>query len=295
MKRIPGISALALGVSLALLAALAPEAGAQSGRTVKIGLVESLSRGLPPSLVRMVMQPFKTLMEQQTGLSGDVVAGGDTFALAKKMADDQVQVGVFHGHEFAWAKQKHPKLEPIAVCVNKQRSVRVLLVVNTTSRANSHADLAGKSLAYARTNRDHCRLYLEKKCVKAGSTPEKYFQMAQTADAEESLDQVVTGKAAGAVVDATAMEDYRSEKPGRSKKLRVLQQSEAFPPGVIAYFSGRFAAKDVRSFRDGLVNAKNTPRGRAMLDMLKLTAFEAPPSDFDTTVKTIAAAYPPPR
>jgi ABC-type phosphate/phosphonate transport system substrate-binding protein len=125
--------------------------------------------------------------------------------------------------------------------------------------------------------------------------PEKFYkELRQTSDAEEALDLVFTGKADAAIVDTCALSDYREDKPGRGKRVKSLQQSEPFPGGVIAYSPGRLKEADVTNFRKGLVAAKTTAKGRAMLEMLKLTAFEVPPSDFDVKLKAIARAYPPP-
>ena len=52
------------------------------------------------------MKPFKTLMEEQTGVQGTVVNGTDYDALGRQIMEESIQVGVFHGFEFAWAKEK---------------------------------------------------------------------------------------------------------------------------------------------------------------------------------------------
>jgi ABC-type phosphate/phosphonate transport system substrate-binding protein len=274
----------------------APRAEARAGnKSVKIGLVTTISRGLPPSLVRLVMQPFKALMEQKTGMSGDIVAGGDALVLAKKIADDQIQLGVFHGHEFAWAKAKYPKLTPVAICVNKYRTVKVHLVVRKDSGAKAHDCLKDKAVALPRSNRDHCRLYFETRCVGKGCKPDKFYkELVKTTDGEEALDQVFTGKVDAALVDTVTLEGYKADKPGRGKRLRSLQQSESFPAGVIAYYSGRIPEAEIRAFRASLVSARETSKGRIMLEMLKLTAFEAAPADYDAALKAIAKAYPAP-
>src|SRR4051812_25784793 len=85
---------------------------------VKIAVVNTLTRGLPPGIVSVVMQPLKAYMESETGMAGEIVLGGDALELGKKLDEDQAQIGVFHGHEFAWAKKKYPKLEPIVVCLS---------------------------------------------------------------------------------------------------------------------------------------------------------------------------------
>jgi ABC-type phosphate/phosphonate transport system substrate-binding protein len=278
-----------------LVLTAAPAEARAANKAVKIGLVSTLSRGLPPALVRLVMQPFKSLMEAKTGLTGDVVAGGEPLVLARKLIDDDIQFGVFHGHEFAWAKAKYPKLTPVAVCVNKFRTIKVHLVVHKDSEAAKLADLKDRTVAFPRSNRDHCRLFFETRCVQKGCKPEKFYkELVKVTDGDEALDAVFTGKVDAALVDAVSLEGYKADKPGRGKRLRTLQESEPFPSGVIAYNPGRFSEADIRAFRAALIAAKNTAKGRIMLEMLKLTAFEAAPANYNASLKAIARAYPPP-
>lgn len=290
------VTGAALAAAVGWLLLPGQKAEARAGKTVKIGMVDSLSRGLPPALIRLVMTPFKALMEAKTGMTGNIVEGGEPLALAKKMADDEVQLGVFHGHEFAWAKARYPKLTPVAICVNKTRTVRVHLVVHKSSAAKAVEDLKGKVVALPRTNRDHCRLFFESRCIGEECKPEEFYkELVRATDGEDALDRLFAGTAEAAVVDSVTLEAYKNDKPGRGKGLRTVKQSEAFPAGVIAYYSGRFAEADVRNFRAGLLDAKNTAKGRVMLEMLKLTAFEAAPADYDATLKAIAKAYPAPK
>src|SRR5690242_3143311 len=72
--------------------------------TLKIGVVSSVFRDVPDPVVATMLRPVKTLIEGQTGLSCQVENGGEALALAQKLADDKIQVGVFHGFEFAWAR-----------------------------------------------------------------------------------------------------------------------------------------------------------------------------------------------
>jgi hypothetical protein len=52
---------------------------------------------------------------------------------------------------------------------------------------------------------------------------------------------------------------------------------------------------ELKKLREALVQAKDHPRGRQTLQMLKLATFEPAADDLDTALKTIARAYPAPR
>ena len=262
---------------------------------VKIAVVNTLTRGLPGAVVAIAMRPLKAYMESETGMGGEIVLGGDALELGKKLDDDSVQIGVFHGHEFAWAKKQFPKLEPMVVCLNAGRNVRAVQIVLDKSKAANHIDLAGGSLALPRENRAFCRLYAERRCVTPGSTVEKYYKAITTPiDCEDALDSVGRGKAESAVVEVSLWEAYRKNKPAWAKYLRVLQESEIFPPGVIAYRQGKFTAKQADAFRNALLNAGGHPQGKEVMKAMRVASFSVAPEKFNDILDACYKAYPPP-
>jgi ABC-type phosphate/phosphonate transport system substrate-binding protein len=273
---------------------LAPAEEGAVSTTIKIGLVDTITRGIPPSWTQIAMRPFKALMEERTGMTGEVVMGGDALHLAKELQDNKVQVGVFHGHEYAWAKQKYPRLKAIALCVNRWQQAKVHLVIRTDSKAASYADLKGKKIAVPRQGRAPCRLYIERRCVPPGSTPEKYYARVETPFATaDALEDLIDGEVAAAVVDAAGLEDYRRAFADRARRLRCIAESEPFPCGVIACYPGGISEAKMSKFSAGLLSAPTTPRGKDTLRVLRLTAFELPPANHNAVLEAIAKSYPP--
>src|SRR4051794_10157057 len=76
-------------------------AGAADNNGVRIGMVNSLFRDVPESTLNAMMAPFSAVMQAQTGVRGELVPGGELNVLADQMAADKIQLGVFHGIEFA--------------------------------------------------------------------------------------------------------------------------------------------------------------------------------------------------
>jgi ABC-type phosphate/phosphonate transport system substrate-binding protein len=292
---------LALAGAVLVLAASLPalsSAGAGSGGTssvVRIGLVGSLFRDTPAPMVQLMIRPFQTLLESQTGVTGEVVASGDAEALARQLKEDQVQLGVFHGVELAWARKSVPELKPLLIAVNQQPFLRAVLVVRKDCPAATAADLNGKPIALPRPSREHCRLFLERrcarKCCKAQFAAE---EVTAPGDVEDALDEVVDSQVAAAVVDGIALDSYAKSKPGRSAKLRALQQSETFPCAVVAYVPGVLPENLLDKFREGMIAAKENARGRQLLELCRITRFEAVPADYEQMLADIAKAYPPP-
>jgi ABC-type phosphate/phosphonate transport system substrate-binding protein len=273
----------------------APAGEAASPSSVRIGLVSSVFRDTPEPIMQIAMRPFKSLLEDQTGVTGEIIAGGEPDALGQQLKDDKVQLGVFHGVEFAWARQKQPALKPLLIAVNQYHDLHALLVVRKAAKAAGCDDLKGQAVALPRLSREHCILFLERRCTPAGSTPEKNFSKVTTpSTAEDALDDVVDDEVQAAVIDAVDFEAYQKNKPGRAAKLRTLLKSEAFPCAVIAYNPGVLPDSLLQRFREGMVDAKNNEKGQVLLKLCRISGFEDVPADYDELLTEIAKSYPPP-
>jgi ABC-type phosphate/phosphonate transport system substrate-binding protein len=291
-----------LGSGFALLAvawiATMPPGSARaqtSGKTIKIGLVKSLFRDTPESLLQVLSQPLKALMEAQTGLAGELQLRGDALNLGGLLNDKQVDLGVFHGFEYAWARQKYPNLKPLVIAVNHQQVLKAYLVVHKDSPVRTVADLKGKTLTLINQTREHCHLFLERRCLGGEQKPKQFFgEVNKYGDADDALADVVDELAQAALVDGLALENYRKTRPNRAAKLRVLLESEPFPAGVVAYNPATLDEATLQRFRDGMVTANQTKRGKELLNMVRMTGFEPLPKDFDQILNDIVRAYPPP-
>ncbi len=283
-----------------LIAALAlpqpvPAGGsAEHLSSVRIGLVGSLFRDTPEPMVQLMIRPFKSLLESQTGVTGQVVTSGDADVLGRQLKDDEVQLGVFHGVEFAWARAKTPELKPLLIAVNEQRNLHALLVVRKDSTVKSAGELRDKAIALPRLSREHCRLFHERRCPRRCCKTGEVAPECATGDFEDTLDAVFEDQVGAAVVDAADFNAYAKLKPGRAAKLRVLQESEAFPCAVVAYVPGALPVELLERFREGMIAAKSSPRGRQLLEMCRITRFESVPPEYDQMLVAIAKAYPPP-
>ncbi len=287
---------LALGGGLAV-ACLPSAAGEPSSHPapVKIGLIASLFREVPESTATAMLGPFGALMEAQTGVRGEVAIGGDAMGLGQSLADNHIQLAVFHGVEFAWAKTRHPELKPLVVAVNQAAFLHAVVCVRGDSKATALNDMQNKTIAIPRESRDHCYLFVERRCPEYKRGPRGYFSKITTpANAEEALDDVVDGVVQGTVIDGVSLESYRRRKPGRFTHIKAVETSETFPTGVIAYRPGNLDEATLKKFRDGLMNANHTILGKQLLTIWKLTAFEPVPADYEQVLTQIVKAYPPP-
>jgi ABC-type phosphate/phosphonate transport system substrate-binding protein len=287
------IAAVGLLSIVALIAA--PSAEAAQTATIRIGLVKTLFRDVPELLIPIGLRPMKALMESQTGVNGDLIPAGDCENLARQLKDDEVQLGVFHGVEFAWVRQNYPTLKPLVIAVNGPAYLRAHLVVRADSNIATGFNLKGKIVELPRRSQEHCRLFLERRCCPSDERPEKYFaKIISSSNNDDALDDVVDDDAQAVVIDEAAYQAYRKNKPGRAAKLKTVQQSETFPCAVIAYQPGALSDRVLEAFRDGMIAAKDNPKAQTLLKANRVTGFEAIPTDYEKSLVEIAKAYPPP-
>jgi ABC-type phosphate/phosphonate transport system substrate-binding protein len=284
--------------TLVCLLALGLLAGARatSPTPIRIGMVQTFFTDVPRVMVDIATEPFAAVMREATGLGGQLVVGGDAFEVAEKLQVGDLHLAVFHGFEFAWVRQKHPELKPLTIAVNKHHQVQAFVLTRKDSPATTFADLKGKDVSLPRRSREHCRLYLRQRSHDAGQcTPQVFFkQVIASTNVETALDDLVDGKHDAAVVDSLGIEFYRDLKPGCFARFKVMQESERFPPAVIAYKDGVLDDATLRRLCDGLRNANNLDLGREMMKMWKIHSFDAVPPSYDESLTEILKAYPTP-
>jgi ABC-type phosphate/phosphonate transport system substrate-binding protein len=261
---------------------------------VRVGMPRTLFHDLPPVMVRIATRPFGAVLREMTGLSGEIIAGGEPEAVAQQLVDGKLDLAVFYSFEFGWVKKTHPELRPLMVAVNEHRSVSAYILVRKDSSATLFADLKGKKFYLPAYTREHCRIYLERLCHCDGNCGSKdYFGHIDSSDGVEgALDDLCGGEVQAAVVDVIGMDFYKYLKPGCFNKLRILAQSEPFPPPVIVYRHGGLSAEALARFRDGMLRANQTDSGRKMMRTWSISAFEAVPENYDEAVAACLKLYP---
>jgi ABC-type phosphate/phosphonate transport system substrate-binding protein len=246
---------------------------------------------------------FGSLVKEETGVNARVSLAGDAFRLGRLLEDKKYQLGFFYGVEYAWAKEKYRDLQPLVIVISKYHAWHARLLVRKDSQASDLTSLRGKNLAMPQRYRPHCRLFMEKICARQGASqgdrqganPQSFFgQITYPTSTEDALDSLVSGEVQAAIVDDFAVDNYRDLKPGCFARLKVVEESEAFPPGVIAYRARGVAGDVLDRLRKGLMNAKNSVRGRELMALFGVTDFEEVPSNLRQRLSEIVAAYPPP-
>jgi ABC-type phosphate/phosphonate transport system substrate-binding protein len=292
------LAVAACSLLLTFAATQVPVAPAQEAERspVKIGMTKSIFVDVPPLLIKFVAPSFSQLTKECTGLNGQMVVGGDAFELCKQLHDNEVQLAVFQGIEFAWVQQKHPELMPIMVATYRHHHLKANLVVRKDNPMAGFAELRGTDLAMPRKSKEHCRLFLERLCSDSGQCEPKAFfnQVTRPSSMEDALDDVCGGKVQACIMDAAALENYHNIKPGCAARLRIAKQSETFPCAVICCRKGALAEDTLNRFRAGMMTANKNDKTRELMNLYMITSFEPLPADYFQTVTEILKSYPAP-
>lgn len=284
---IPFIGLIALGTHLS---------GQQPAKVevLRIGMSNNLAFGAQAGNEDTANDSLRSFIKSETGFENEIVQQKDWKELAEKLAGGQLHLGVFQGFEFAWAREKQPKLKPLALAVNVHRYREAYVVVSRDSQAAGFAALEAQTVSLPNVGQAHLRLFAERQCQAQGKDLKTFFSKISTPDNfEDALDDVADGIAQAAVVDRTALEAYKRRKPARFNKLKEIAKSQPLPPPLVAYQEGVLDEATLKRFQEGLLNARRKERGQKLLNLSHLTGFETIPSDFDRILEETRKAYPP--
>ena len=117
--------------------------------------------------------------------------------------------------------------------------------------------MKGCKLALATTSRDHARLFLEKRRAQEEGS---FCSTEKVATVHEAIQKVIEEEADVTVSDQAAWNYFQKLYPGASQNLRVLAQSDVFPPAVIAYKKGSLDEATIKKVREGLITAHESSR-----------------------------------
>src|SRR5262249_42886375 len=86
------LAGLVVGLALQARSQRTIEAADPASKVVRIGMVNTLLRDVPDSLVETMAKPFGMLMSSQTGMTGVLAKTGDANDLGRKLTTDEVQI-----------------------------------------------------------------------------------------------------------------------------------------------------------------------------------------------------------
>jgi ABC-type phosphate/phosphonate transport system substrate-binding protein len=133
------------------------------------------------------------------------------------------------------------------------------------------------------------KLYMEREVKEEWN---KYFKLSEAKNADDAIEEAVEGKAAAVLVTSTQAEVYKSRKPGRYNRLRVLTESIDFPTAVVVYRPTPGREKELAQFKDALLKSDQTAEGRQTLTLWRLDGFRELTKEFEATADFAGKKYP---
>jgi ABC-type phosphate/phosphonate transport system substrate-binding protein len=282
--------------ALMLVLSLATDANAQA-KPLRIAIAKSFLVDQPKGVAEIATDDFKSVMKKATDLDGNITSKLTSTEIADKLAAKQLDFGIFHAHEFAWAQKKYPEIKPLMIAADKQPVEQVYIIVHKSDGIKSFADLRGKKIDVPLGTKEHCRLFLQKRCADVGAKmPGDFFAGIEKSDSKKvALDKVAQEKVAAALIDRNGLEFYKDIRgPVFEKNMRVLEQSGDFPPAVLAYLPNGIDAKILDQFKTGLLKVHTIPEGKEMMKSWNVDEFQIAPADYAKTAAALLKAYPPP-
>jgi len=290
-------SLAALAAALGVLIVNTPRGAAEEAvgaGPYRVGVVSSMFRDVPDPMIPAMLRPIHGMLESQTGLEGSLspVKGWDQ--LAGQIDSGKLHLGLFHGFEFAWAKQKFPNLQPLMVTVGDKGLTQVCVLVRRDSDAKGLEDLKGTTLAMPRRTREHCHVALERQCTGCGCTPATFFKStSRPFTVEDAILALNQGRVNAVLTDGASLESYRQSRPAGYASLKGLWRSENFPPAVFAYRTGAVEPAVLRRFQQGMMRAHDSAESKEVMTFCKIARFDKVPDDYDKLLEAALKAYPP--
>ena len=284
-----GVTLQAVGADKPVPAAAAPPAPVPA---LRIGLIKPMFKDVPTAMVNAAARPFQNMIEDKAGVKGSVELFPDYRALARDIKDGKIDIGVFHGFEYAWVKDT-PNLVPLVATIPSCGRVQACLVIGKDSPAKSPRDLKGACVLIPRGTKAHCFMFLDhlREKVAAGDcAPAKTTGMTP----EEALGEVAVGNAEAVLVDYAALVALKNNCPGCFASVRVLCESAHLPSAVVVYRKGSMDETTSARVTKGLLGCVNTPIGRTFALFWQLKGFRAVDDAYNELVEKCLKAYPQP-
>ncbi len=261
---------------------------ARDDTPVKVALIDSVFSGQSREKVVEQIKPFADIMQKETGTK----AIFDVMPLAQAEAEfkmGKIQLVILTGLEYAWLHAQDKDAQALLCASIDPGATRTVFVAKQDDVAKELKDLQGASISVPEKVPYLSQFYVNKV---TGQPLEKAFKLVKTDNVDDTIEAVLDGKARGAMVTGAGIDVFRERKPGRARKLKVINESPDFPPATVMYHASNADKEALEKFKKALLTANDKPEGNRVLTLFKLKGFEVLPEGFEKQVAEIAKAFP---
>lgn len=257
--------------------------------------------GLSDSLITEKMGRAKTLLLVQA-LSDVFAIPGQPRALmqidqatqlAKSLSTNRIQLAIMTGIEYSWLEPSFRALLPLVTAFTSDIRMKACILVHADTPVQSLLDLRHQTIALPHRSQFHTRVYLHDAITKLGGNPAGFFDQAlQSGNVNDGIERVIVKKADAALVDLDSWKSYQEQMPGRSRRLKILAQSPAFPTAAILHSPGNWKSADLKKMKDVLLSANQKAYTRQILNMFRFSKFIPYSTEYEQVVKDIVREIP---
>ena len=256
---------------------------------VKVALLESVFTGQDRARVLEQIKPFSDIIQKDTATE----AVFDVMSLEQMETEfktGKVQLVILTGLEYSWIHQQDKEALALLVASIDPGTTKTVIVTKQTDAATELKDLLAASMAVPDRVPFLTQFYLKKQ---TGQPMDKAFKLIKSGNVDETIEDVLDGKARGAIVTAAGSDVFKERKgPARAKKLKVVHESPEFPQATVMYHD-KYADKGaLEKFKKALLTSTEKPEGARVLTLFKLKGFETVPDHYEKLVAETAKAFP---
>lgn len=268
-----------------------PLPSTQGQEVLKVGMMQNIFGNLDEKKALAQVQILAAEVEKRTGSKAEFTVMPDLATMEKELKAGNIQLAILHGIEYAWLRPELPETKPLLIAVADQPSLQTVVVTSADEKINVIEQLKGQPFVLADVTPYHVRFYL-KRTIK--TEPDQFFKVQDTKGADDALEAVIAGKAKATAVSETVWNLFQENKPGRARKLRVVNTSPKLPaPVLILRPAGKVDQKQVDRFEKAMLQVHDTDGGRQTLTLWRLKNFQKVPEDYAQQLEAFAKQYPP--
>lgn len=255
---------------------------------VKVALLESVFTGQDRTKVLDQIKPFSDIIQKDTATQAtfDVMSYSQ---MESEFKAGKVQLVILTGLEYAWMQNQVKEAKALLVASIDPGATKTVVVTKQDDVAKDIKDLLTASVAVPDRVPYLTHFYIKQQM---NQPMEKAFKLTKSGNVDETLEDLLDGKARAAIVTAAGIEVFKERKPGRAKKLKVVHESPEFPQATVMYHEKHAEKGALEKFRNALLKSTEKPEGARVLTLFKLKGFEAVPENFDKLVSDTAKAFP---
>lgn len=191
----------------------------------QIGIADFVIHGqMKPEVAKVVVQAMADIFAVPGRPKPDFQFGSPV-NLANQLRRQKIHLAIMTGIEYAWIGQAFPELRPLVTAFTSDIRLKACILAPVESSAKTIFDLKGQSIVLPKRLQHFPLLYLQQEIVEQGAEPKSFFsRIVMANDTDEGVELVVDKKDSAILIDSESWRVYQERKPGRARKLKVIDE-----------------------------------------------------------------------